>query len=73
MAKFISMTLDDKRVATSHTYEAKDGQRFTARYAAVAMAMCDGHDETATFREAMRLRREREALSALASEGRAGG
>jgi hypothetical protein len=55
MPKFISMEQDEHGIATRHTYEAKDGKRFSARYAAVAMAMCDGHDQTATFREALAL------------------
>lgn len=68
MAKFISRTLDERGVATNHTYEAKNGRRFSARYAAVAMAMCDGHDDTATFREAMCLRRERAARVAVVQD-----
>lgn len=63
MAKFISMEKDERGIPTKHVYEAKDGKRFSARYAAVAMAACDGHDGTATLREAMRERRERERSS----------
>jgi hypothetical protein len=60
MPKFISMEVDAKGIPIRHTYETKDGTRYSARYAAVAMAACDGRDGTATLREAMRLRRERE-------------
>lgn len=46
MAKLIAMTRDEKGIPTSHTYEAKDGLRYTGRYAAVVEAAADAHDET---------------------------
>lgn len=60
LAKFISREMGEDGIAISHTYEAKDGTRYTARYAAIAEAMCDGRDGTATLREAMKIRREKE-------------
>lgn len=59
MPKFISMELDDRGVPVKHTYEAKDGTRYSARYAAIAMAACEGRDGTATLRAAMAERRAR--------------
>jgi hypothetical protein len=64
MPKFVSMELDEKGIATKHTYEAKDGTRYSARYAAVAMAACDGRDGTATLRAAMAELRSRKATEA---------
>lgn len=63
MPKFISMEKDERGVPIKHTYAAKDGKQFSARYAAVAMAMVDGYEGTATLREAMKLRRARESRS----------
>lgn len=68
MAKFISMEKDEKGIPTKHVYEAMDGTRYSAKYAAIAMASCDAHDELGTFREAMKLRRERELRACLATD-----
>lgn len=65
MPKFISMEQDERGIPIKHTYEAKDGTRYSARYAAVAMAACDGRDGTATLRAAMAQMRAREAHAAL--------
>jgi len=68
MPKFISIEQDERGIPIKHTYEAKDGTRYSARYAAVAMAACDGRDGTATLRAAMAQMRAREAHAALSPD-----
>jgi hypothetical protein len=45
MAKLVSMTLDDKQMVTSYTYEASDGKQFTGKMGAVVEARADAYDE----------------------------
>lgn len=45
MAKLVELDLDENKVPIKHTYEAKDGKRFSAPFGAIAEAAADAHDE----------------------------